>query len=348
MTRKILLPILLATLLIPVAGYGRSHSVKATLDSVYILMGKQTTLHLEVVEDASSDGFLVLPKGDTLVGNVEVIDATRADTTDLGSGRRQINQEIVLQSFDSGLYTLPPLPYVNGGDTMYTKPLTLKVIPVMVDSLATIHPYAGTEPGESRWYDWMPDWITDYWVWYLIALLLVAGGLSAWLLFSKKAVVSILPAKKPEPPYEIAIRQLGELRERHLCEQGQEREFYTRLTEILRDYLQGRFGINAMEMTSTQIIQTLQDNEATRLPNRYMREILAVADFVKFAKQRPLPEDNTKAFNQAMQFVEDTKPAPEEKTEDNEETAESDSPSDDKPTSRKGDKASVGDNPKKK
>ena len=117
------------------------------------------------------------------------------------------------------------------------------------------------------------------------------------------------------PPYEKALQELNQLRSEKLCEQGRERDFYTRLTDILRIYLQGRFGINAMEMTSTQIRNTLQSNEETRLSKRHMEQVLEIADFVKFAKVRPLPDDNVRAFNSAMQFIEDTKPQPEPEPE---------------------------------
>lgn len=287
-----------------------THSVKASLDSAYLLMGRQTRLHLEIIEDKDAAGQLLI-KGDTLVKEVEVIDMSHADTTDLGNNRVQINRDLIIQSFDSGLYTLPPILYVSGSDTSVSESLTLKVIPVSVDSLATIHTYAGVEEGESRWYDFLPDWITDYWGWYLLAIMLIAGGVAGYLLVTKKGRAAILPAKKPVPPYELAMRQLNELKEQHLCENGQEREFYTRLTEILRDYLARRFGINAMEMTSSQIVSVLESNAETKLPNRYMKQILEIADFVKFAKVRPLPDDNVKAFSSAMQFVEDTRPLPE-------------------------------------
>ena len=88
-------------------------------------------------------------------------------------------------------------------------------------------------------------------------------------------------------------------------------EFYTRLTEILRTYLDKRFGINAMEMTSSQIMQHVERHDLTRPSSALMKQILEMADFVKFAKVRPLPDDNVKSFNMATRFVEDTKPAPE-------------------------------------
>lgn len=65
-----------------------------------------------------------------------------------------------------------------------------------------------------------------------------------------------------------------------------------------------------MEMTSTQIRQTIQANEEAKLSKENMERVLETADFVKFAKVRPLPDDNVRAFTSAMQFVEDTKPKP--------------------------------------
>ncbi|MDE5634813.1 MAG: cell wall anchor protein, partial [Muribaculaceae bacterium] len=97
----------------------------------------------------------------------------------------------------------------------------------------------------------------------------------------------------------------------HLCERGEERAYYTELTDILREYIDKRFNINAMEMTSRQILDRLNANPETRPSEKLMRQILEVADFVKFAKMRPMPDDNTKSFRNAIEFVENTKPLPE-------------------------------------
>lgn len=85
-----------------------------------------------------------------------------------------------------------------------------------------------------------------------------------------------------------------------------EKEYFTQLTDILRDYLAARFGINAMEMTSRQIMQKLADQEDVREKRGYVRKILDVADFVKFAKVRPLPADNVEAYDNAVNFVKET------------------------------------------
>ena len=277
-------------------------------------MGKATPLHIELITASSADGQLLVPK-DTLCDKVEILKALEADTSDIHNGRIQIDQQLLLQSFDSGTYVLNPIRYVQGNETIASNRLVLKVMPVPVDTLTTIHDYADVQDVDRRFVDYLPDFLVDYGLWILALIIVLGAGYYLYRRLSRKGVetkekVIVIP------PYELAIQELDSLRSDKLCEQGREREFYTRLTDILRQYLQGRFGINAMEMTSTQIRHMLQTNEETRLSKRNMDQVLETADFVKFAKVRPLPEDNTRSFNSAIQFVEDTKPLPPAQADD--------------------------------
>ncbi len=305
---KTLLSLILLISALPIVA---QVSVKASLDSTTLLMGKQTVLHLEILQDGDDIGVIEHQNKNArlLTDNVELIDILRTDTTDLGNNRKQINRDYVIQSFDSGFYSIPPFLYITTTDTFTSNTLALKVMPVAVDSLKTIHGYAPVETISSKWYDFIPNAVTDNWIWFLVGLIIIIGVVLA-IIMKREQKGKILHKEKTISPYELAIKLLNELHEENLCEQGQERAFYTRLTEILREYLYGRFGINAMEMTSTQITAILNSNEETKVPNRYMTQILEVADFVKFAKVRPLPDDNQRTFNFAVQFVEDTKPAP--------------------------------------
>ena len=283
-------------------------SITASLDSAYILMGKQTALKLDIVQDRGVQGAFINNNGDTLTREVEVIRALKPDTTDLGSNREEIKRELIIQSFDSGLYTIPPFVYVAGNDTFTSNALALKVMPVAVDSMATIHDYAGVAKPNTRIWDYLPDFIVEYW-WIFLIVLLLAAALFVWLRYIKgKKAIPLVPKKKPVPPYEVAMQALNRLKSEKLCENGHEKEYYTRLTEILRIYLDKRFGINAMEMTSTQIMQQLRSNDDTKTSAPVMKQILEMADFVKFAKVRPLPDDNQKAFTNAVTFVENTRP----------------------------------------
>ena len=309
MIRQIRILLLLLATSFAVCGVSASPSLKVSLDSAYLLMGRTTPLHVELIKDANQAGQLVIPK-DSICGKVEILKILKADTADIGSGRVEINQDILLQSFDSGVYHLNPIAYVAGTDTIRSNRLVLKVFPADVDSLQTIHDYADVADVDRSFIDYLPDFIVDYGLWILAVIIVLAiGGYFAYVMTKKKNPFAA-SAPKPVPPYERAIDELNKLRGEKLCENGQEKEFYTRLTDILRTYLHGRFGVNAMEMTSTQIRHAIQSNEETRLSKANMERVLETADFVKFAKVRPLPDDNVKAFNSAIQFVEDTKPQP--------------------------------------
>lgn len=284
--------------------------IKASLDSLQLTMGQQTIARVDIVKSADATSELLVDKN-AFPGQVEIIDWLEGDTTDIGNGLVEIKRGLLIQSFDSGVYTIPPFLLVSGPDTIRSNSLSLKVNPVDVTALTDIHPIADVAEFDSKWYDWLPDWITDYWVYILLGVLIVAGGVCAYLIMSKKVNVTILPQKKRLPPDQIAFNRLNALKEAQLWEKGQEKEYYTRLIDILRDYLQERFGINAMEMTSSQILKALRANKETHLSHSRMERVVEIADFVKFAKVRPLPDDNVRAFSDSMQFVEETRPAPE-------------------------------------
>lgn len=292
----------------PLAG-SAAPTVHAEMDSTIMTMGSVATLTVTVAPAEGTEclGFPVIaPDGPGYVqfGPVQVVDA-RTDTLD--DGRLQYIYKV--QGFDPGLYTLPRFAAVASGsrDTAFSEIMPLKILPVEVDTLAMeLKPFAGTADIPLKWHDYIPMWV----LWMLLGLavgaVVVAGVMSLTRLKKKKAE----ERARPIPPYEQALRDLSALRLLRLADTGREKEFYTRLTDILRRYLDGRFGINAMEMTSGQIVHAMRSNPQTRLRSEEVREVLRVADFVKFAKERPLANDNERALARAFQFVEDTKPVP--------------------------------------
>lgn len=307
-------------------------TVKASLDSATLEMGRRTALHVEVfgnINIADSTATLVdLILPDSLKQAIEISAITDPEITDLGNGRARIRRDIIIQGFDSGVYTLPPVLYFTADTAIPSEVSILKVYPVAVDSLKTIHDYEDVVAPRRQILDYLPDWMARYWWWILIAVVIIAVG--AYIYWRRKQGVSLIPSApvKVESPVDAALRQLGELREEQLCQRGEEKLYYTRLTDILRSYLHARFGINAMEMTSTQIRRALNANESTRMSSELMSRILEMADFVKFAKMRPLPDDNIAAMNRAVKFIEDTRPAPEpEPAETDQESSVKDKPS---------------------
>lgn len=174
-----------------------STSVKASLDSAYIIMGKQTTLHIEIIEDISSNGILPIndERIDTIIRPIEIISRGVLDTIDLHNNRRQINQDIIIQSFDSGLYVIPPILYIANNDSFKSNELALKVIPVPVDSMATINEQANVLEPNSRWFDFLPDFITDNWGWILLSILIITGAIIYYITRKKEVLIPLIPRK---------------------------------------------------------------------------------------------------------------------------------------------------------
>ena len=298
--------VMTAILLLTTASAAWSGNVtfKAKLDSATLLMGKTTTLHLEITQDKDARGFFPNEQADTLNAMVEIAKRPAADTTDLGNNRIQINRDLIIQSFDSGLWVIKPIPYVVNGDTAYCNQLTLKVLPVDVSQMQDIYDIKPVEEVPFNLLDWLPDY---WWAW-LLALLLLGAGIWAYRKYYKKGINPLKSVKKRLPPYEEAMLNLRNLKAAQLWQQGQEKEYFTGLTDILRVYIDRRFHINAVEMTSSQIIDTLKKNEETKAVNEQLEMILEIADIVKFANARPLADDNEVAYQRAVNFVEATRP----------------------------------------
>ncbi|MDE6575514.1 MAG: BatD family protein [Muribaculaceae bacterium] len=293
--------------------------VTASMDSTVLLMGDQSHLYVNVDLPASDAArarmldFPEIPSGADYISR-DGIDFLKADSTSTTAGdRMKIRYDYTIQAFDPGTITIPPFAvHLTGtADTAFSQVLTLKVIPVDVDSLETVHPLQSVVSANNKWYDYFPLWV----IWVLAAAALAGAGLWLWKTLRTRKEVIEARREPVLPPYELAVSRLNKLRRQGLAESGHEKEYYTSLVDILRQYLQGRFHINAMEMTSSQIVKALRSNPDTRMTADMMRSVLSIADFVKFAKERPLPDDNVRAFNRACDFLEETKPAPEPESE---------------------------------
>ena len=299
-------------------------SVTARLDSVNLLMGNMTQLHLDVTENVGVNGrFEIFKDADLQRGyvgicgdSIELRTSYNVDTVPLGSGRIQVNYAIPVQAFDSGTFLIPEFIYIAGGDTARSNTLVLNVEPI--HNLTADDPIAGlaqvAEPEGKQFYDAVPDWILDFWWVLLIIVLAVIAFLWAMKRY-KKGDMPLVRKAVQLTPYQMAMSRLSDLKAKKLWEQGMEKEYFTQLTEILRIYLQDRFGINAMEMTTRQIMDCLYESDVKEKRD-YIRQILKVADFVKFAKVRPLPADNVEAFENAVRFVEETRPVENESEQD--------------------------------
>jgi hypothetical protein len=291
---------------------------QASLGSDTALIGDQLCLSLELtVPDGSKVTWPVFE--DTLVRGVEILRRTGVDTLAKEGGQFTLKQELLITSFDSGNYAIPPVPFrfLELRDTTKyyteTRPLKLYVKSPDIDpagDIKTIKPPLKAPVTFAEIAPWLGG----------AAFLLLAGlGLWYYLQRRKKEEPVFRIRQKPKlPPHQIALEALETLKQKKLWQAGRVKEYYTELTDIVRVYIEDRFGIMAMEMTTDEIMAALK---GTGVPDSHRGKLystLAEADLVKFAKSRPLPDENDANFHHCVDFVRQTRPAedlrsPEEK-----------------------------------
>lgn len=322
--KTILLPAIMSTAVItsaPAAAAGGDDvKITAKIDSVQTLQGLLRRIDVEVIqpEGVSLEWNAVTPGNDgktivELYPGIEISKRAAIDSTRLGNGRLQLRSHMLVQPWDSGEFVIPGIPLYSGLDTFRSNQIALKVIPADTDTMTSINKaLMPTIEQDRHFWDWVPDWLYFYWWVYLIALLAIGGAITAYIIYVRNRTKAAAEPLEPAiPPYDKAMIRLEDLKQSKLYENGDSKLYFTTLTDILREYLEGRFGIYAMEMTTPQIKRAVYATVSEKTASKMMNEILEMADFVKFAKMRPLTEENLRAFNQAMQFVENTKPEPE-------------------------------------
>lgn len=284
--------------------YAQQTLIDVSIDSAAILIGEQTVLHLTVTTDNGKNVIVPIPN-DTLITGVEVLNIAKADTTLIDNNRLLIKQDILVTSFDSSLYLLPPFKVIDQTDTIYSNQVALKVstIPVNIDKPDEFNDIKDT---------WDPPFVlADYYLLIygvLFACFLIC--LIGYILKRLRNRQSIIPFKKQEPklpPFEMAMKELDEIKQQKLWQQGRNKEYYTLLTDTLRKYMVNRFGINAMEMTSGEILELIRLESEANSSYNSLKQILELADFVKFAKLHPLPDENELSLMNAYLFVNQTK-----------------------------------------
>jgi hypothetical protein len=279
------------------------------LDSTSMLIGDQTGMTLTFEGPAEALVFWpAIP--DTILGNIQVIRRTKIDSlVSADRSRLTLTQKFTLTCFDSGFYTIPPIPvaYRLPPDTLRREArselMMLMVKSVPVDTTQAIKPIKGPMRIPVTFREMLP--------WILLGLGVVALTLIIiWYLRrrKKRKPLFVIRPKVELKPSEKALQELGKLREKRIWQQGQIKVYYSELTDILRVYIEEQFRISAMESTTSEIMEALPgtDKGIPAGPRNNLFTLLTDADLVKFAKALPLPSENEKSMEVAVDFVRQT------------------------------------------
>ena len=281
--------------------------IDVKIDVPDLMIGEQTLLHVTVTTDKDKQVLIPLP-GNMLMDGVEVLAISPPDTTDIKNNRMTIRHDLVITSFDSSLYLLPAFFVIDGRDTLYSNQVALKISSPDVDL-----------ENPDNFYDikhvWRPPFVlADYYaliygILFALFLICVVGYFIQRMRNRPKEVETKVEGPKL-PAHEQAMKELKEIREKKLWQQGRNKEYYTEITDTLRRYMTVRYGEPAMEKTSSEILEIIRNEEpGNREVNDLLKQILHLSDFVKFAKLHPLPDENEITMFNANLFVDKTKQA---------------------------------------
>lgn len=281
----------------------QSVTVDATIDSLQIMIGEQATIQLQVSLDAKQKA--VFPHfTDSLIKGIEVLEVAKPDTQFLNNNQRLlITQKYIITSFDSALYYIPPFSIMVGKQVYKSKFLALKVYSPKVDLAHPdqFFPQKGVMNPPFMWSDWAG----------VIFLSILAIPLMFLIIYfivryrDNKPIIKHIKIEPKLPPHQLAMKEIERIKTEKVWQKGRSKEYYTELTDTLRTYIQDRFGFNAMEMTSSEIIDKLMEVEAKDI--RDLKELFLTADLVKFAKHDPMMNENDSNLLNAIAFINDTK-----------------------------------------
>lgn len=286
-----------------------AQKLTATIDSSYIELGRQTTIHLVLTQSKDKNYVFQHEDLDSLE-TIEIVDILPPDTVPEGMYLK-INQDVIITSFDSGSHIIPALKFVDdlSTETLSSNELELEV-KVFTDDNNTTSLYDIKDIRELPF-----NWILL--IKWLAILTLVIG--ICWLLgkygkilykkyFTKEEVQ--MPEEYIEilEPHEIALRALERIKNERKYREAEEgvKIYYTELTDVLRTYFCERFNISAHEMTSGQILQAIKNNEESSLVTNELKIILDKADLAKFAKAGSSISDCEMCLVKAFYIVQNT------------------------------------------
>jgi len=299
--------LLLFLLIITVAHtdlWAQKFTVNARLDSTVLWIGSQTKLTFEVSQQPNQK--VAMPIfSDSIIGGLDLVEPVKTDTTKSADGHVLIAQHYVVTAFEDSLLYIPPFPFVSNGDTVWSKSLSLKVVqPFKIDtaanSITDIKPVM-----EPKFY-----WLGLFKI-ILLILLIIGILVITYILyrkFYKKKPIFENKIQQLLPPYIVALNQLDKIKQEKPWQQGRTKEYHTELTDVIREYIECVFSINSMEMTSEEILQQLYVlRKEDKSAYFGLKQILQLADLVKFAKWNPTPDQHELSLRNAYLFVDLTK-----------------------------------------
>jgi hypothetical protein len=267
-------------------------------------------IHIDVWIEGPATMDVELPGPGVRLAPFELLDAGQTAVDTLAPGRLRHRRRLTATVFRTGAVTLPPLvARIGTADTVFavrSDSVTIEVLSVLeaagADSTAALRPIKGPVDLPVP----VPIWP---WLAGLVAFLAAAAAAVGWRRWRARMPLPAAALIDRRPPHERALEELRRLRALDLPARGEFKEHYTRLTDIVRPYLEHRFRIHAADRTSREILAELESTSDPSYDGNQSARLTVVfeeADLAKFARHRPAPARAHGDVEQMMAFVRDT------------------------------------------
>jgi hypothetical protein len=281
--------------------------VSARVDTTMIRIGEQFHVHLDAT--APSGTKLIFPVLPDTIKKLEIVQRSKIDTTKSADGKTiSLHQQLTLTSFDSGFYVIEPIPFYfqeagkSDSDSVSTEAQLITVRTIPVDTTQAIKDIKNTMDVPFTLKEALP-----YIIGFLVIIILTIVIIRKFKTQKKK--VTQVRVKIPErPAHEIALEELKKVEDEKLWQQGYFKKYHSAVADIIRTYIEHRFSINAMEYTTDETLDHLRGNTINEEAKQKLKDLLQLADMVKFAKVQPVANENEQSMKDAYRFIALTKP----------------------------------------
>lgn len=279
--------------------------VEASIDSIQIFVGEQVHVTLSATaKEQSKVEFPQFKPTEYITPGIEVLGTEELESKQQDNGFVTRRMVYTMTSFDDTLYYIPPMKVKIDGKPYESKSLALKVLTIEVDT-TNVDQFFGPKDVQDNPFQWS-DWSLSFWLSVLFLLLLAVVYYLYLRLRDNKPIITHIRIVKRLLPHQKALQQIEQIKADKMVSSENSKEYYTKLTDTLRKYIEERYGFSAMEMTSSEIIDHLmatQDESALS----ELRHLFLTADLVKFAKYSTLINENDANLVNAIDFINQTK-----------------------------------------
>lgn len=277
--------------------------VESNLSSVEMLVGQQVELNICATTPQGSH--VEFPKEGLIPAGIEFLGAIEKEPETIEDGRVRHSRSYVLTSFEDTLYYLPPFVVKVDGKEYKTNKLALKVLTVDVDT-TNYEKYYGPKSIQDNPFMWSGEWSAPFWLSFIIIILFSITYYLYLRLRDNKPIIAKIKIVKRVLPHQKAMMVIEEIKADKMAMAEDPKDYYTKLTDTLRKYIEERYGFNAMEMTSQEIIERLMSTDDPKSLEE-LKQLFNTADLVKFAKYSTLINENDANLVNAVDFINQTK-----------------------------------------